>query len=128
MISHLTLGTNDIQKAEDFYSKILASCYAKQIYKSESVIFYQFPDSPTKLSITKPFDTLPATGGNGTMLALQLKSAEIVNDTYDLAIKLGAQCEGQPGHRNSGAYFGAYFRDLDGNKIAIFYRPDNENA
>lgn len=128
MISHLTLGTNNIQKAEYFYSRILASCSAKQIYKSESVVFYQFPGSPTKLSITKPFDTRPATAGNGTMLALKLKSPQTVSDTYDLAIWLGAQCEGKPGLRNAGSYFGAYFRDLDGNKIAIFHRQDNENV
>ncbi|GAA0347722.1 hypothetical protein GCM10009092_10120 [Bowmanella denitrificans] len=60
MISHKTLGSNDIQKAESFYTAILACCGASLIYKSEIVIFYEFLDSPTKLSITKPLNGLAA--------------------------------------------------------------------
>ena len=122
MISHLTLGTNNLSAAEAFYSKILKLMEATQIYKSDSVIFYEFPESDTKLSITKPFNGQDATAGNGTMLALKLKSADSVEAVYQLAMDLGAKCEGAPGPRNENAYFGAYFRDLDGNKIAIFYR------
>lgn len=36
--------------------------------------------------------------------------------TYERAIELGAQCEGPPGLRGKN-FFGAYFRDLDGNKL-----------
>ena len=124
MISHLTLGTNNLEKAEFFYSQILKPIEASLIYKSESVVFYQFPDSSTKLSITKPYDGQPATVGNGTMLALKLRSVECVQKTHQLAMALGGTCEGEPGPRNENAYFGAYFRDLDGNKVAIFYRPE----
>lgn len=124
MISHLTLGTNNIEQAEAFYSQILNVCNSEQIYKSDTVIFYQFPGSFTKLSITKPHDGKSAHSGNGTMLALKLEGKEKVEQMYNLAIKLGAMCEGQPGPRNGGAYFGAYFRDLDGNKIAAFFRPE----
>ena len=59
--------------------------------------------------------------GNGQMLALLAKSRAMVDATYARAIGLGAACEGAPGlrphyHPN---YYGAYFRDLDGNKICI---------
>jgi predicted lactoylglutathione lyase len=39
-----------------------------------------------------------------------------------MALSLGAVSEGEPGHRDPGAFYGAYFHDLDGNKIEIFSR------
>ena len=65
---------------------------------------------------------MPATHGNGTMVAFKLLSIEKVKEVYFKAIELGASCEGVPGERNEGTFFGAYFRDFDGNKIAVFYR------
>ena len=65
---------------------------------------------------------MPATHGNGTMVAFKLLSIEKVKEVYSKAVELGASCEGVPGERNEGAFFGAYFRDFDGNKIAVFYR------
>jgi len=122
MISHTTLGTNNLIKAECFYSDILKLIDATQVYKSDKVIFWQFKEDGAKLAITVPFDGAPATHGNGTMLALSLSSINQVNEVFSMAIKAGATSEGEPGQRNEGAYYGAYFRDLDGNKIAIFHR------
>ena len=39
------------------------------------------------------------------------------------ALELGGSCEGPPGVRGEegpDAFYGAYFRDLDGNKLAAF--------
>ncbi|MCW8865458.1 MAG: VOC family protein, partial [Colwellia sp.] len=69
-----------------------------------------------------PFDGEPASNGNGTMVAFTLSSVNKVNEIFSMALKLGASSEGKPGERKDGAYYGAYFRDLDGNKIAIFHR------
>jgi catechol 2,3-dioxygenase-like lactoylglutathione lyase family enzyme len=33
---------------------------------------------------------------------------------------LGAKDEGAPGARGDGGFYGAYFRDPDGNKICVF--------
>jgi len=122
MISHTTLGTNNLKKAESFYFKILKAIGGTQIYKSESVIFWEFEGGSSKLAITAPFNGSPATNGNGTMVAFTLSSIDKVKEVYSMAMKLGALCEGEPGERDAGAYYGAYFRDLDGNKIAIFHR------
>lgn len=122
MISHITLGTNNLVKAGDFYAELLPAIGGSQIYQSDKVIFWEFEGSGTKLAITLPFNGEPSSHGNGTMVALSLSSINDVNDLYARAIHLGANCEGEPGERNDGAYYGAYFRDLDGNKIAIFHR------
>ncbi|WP_444935568.1 hypothetical protein ACJJIW_14835 [Microbulbifer sp. JMSA004] len=45
-----------------------------------------------------------------------------IDKIYSLALKLGGVSEDNPGYRDSGSFYGAYFRGLDGNKIAIFTR------
>jgi len=122
MISHTTLGTNNLVKAESFYFDILAAIGGIQIYKSDEVIFWEFEGGGSKLALTVPFDGELATHGNGTMVALNLASISKVDQVFSMAIEAGATSEGEPGKRNEGAYYGAYFRDLDGNKIAIFHR------
>jgi len=122
MISHTTLGTNNLAKAQSFYDEILSKIGGRQLFKSDKVIFWEFEGSTTKLAITVPFDGELATFGNGNMTALSLKSESKVDEVFAIALRLGATSEGEPGLRNDGAYYGAYFRDLDGNKIAVFYR------
>jgi hypothetical protein len=36
------------------------------------------------------------------------------------ALALGAPDEGAPGPRGGGGFYGGYFRDPDGNKLAVF--------
>jgi len=122
MISHTTLGANNLSKADTFYSSWLPELNAQKIHQSEQVIFWAFDGGGAKLAISKPYNGEAANYGNGTMLALQANSVETVNKVYQLAINAGASCEGQPGERNPGAFYGAYFRDLDGNKLAVFFR------
>jgi predicted lactoylglutathione lyase len=69
---------------------------------------------------SKPFDGNPATVGNGTMVALVVDSKEKVHTIYDKAIELGASDEGPPGPRGD-AFYAGYFRDLDGNKLNVFW-------
>jgi hypothetical protein len=46
-------------------------------------------------------------------------SVDQVQSLHLKALALGATDEGAPGSRGSG-FYGAYFRDLDGNKLAVF--------
>ena len=43
-----------------------------------------------------------------------------VDAVYAKAMALGASDEGKPGQRGEG-FYGAYFRDLDGNKLNVFF-------
>jgi predicted lactoylglutathione lyase len=75
------------------------------------------------LCITRPFDGKPATAGNGSMIALVVDTRAKVDALHAKALELGGACEGKPGLRgNEGpqAFYGAYFRDLDGNKLCVF--------
>jgi predicted lactoylglutathione lyase len=53
------------------------------------------------------------------MVALNMETEEAVNKLHAKALALGAKDEGAPGQRGPG-FYGAYFRDLDGNKICGF--------
>ena len=54
------------------------------------------------------------------MVALAADSTEVVDRVHRKAMSLGAKDEGPPGPRGQGFYAG-YFRDLDGNKLNVFF-------
>lgn len=121
MIGYVTLGTNDLEKAAQFYDALLAEVGGKRFMEMETFIAWVVsPDQPG-LGISKPFDGNPATVGNGTMVALQAHSKEEVDKLYHKAIELGATDEGKPGPRGGDGFYAGYFRDLDGNKLNAFY-------
>ncbi len=119
MIGYVTLGTNNFERAAAFYDALLAEIGGKRWMAGESFIAWACaPDKPA-LGIIKPHNKLPATWGNGTMVALVVDSKDKVDRLYAKAIELGAVDEGKPGPRGEGFYAG-YFRDLDGNKLNAF--------
>jgi predicted lactoylglutathione lyase len=119
MIGYVTLGTNDLDRAEKFYDALLAEVGGKRIMKNERMRFYGSGPGKPLLAICKPFDGKRATAGNGTMVALSAESKEHVDRIYKKAISLGASDEGAPGKRGEN-FYGGYFRDLDGNKFVAF--------
>jgi predicted lactoylglutathione lyase len=88
--------------------------------EDDSFIAWTSSMSAPAVSIIKPFDGQPATVGNGSMCALSCDSREKVDKLHKKALELGGKCEGEPGPRGDGGMYFAYFRDLDGNKLAAF--------
>ena len=116
MIGYVTLGTNDLERAAQFYDLLLKEIGASRFMENDGFIAWAIsPDKPA-LSVTKAFDGKPATVGNGVMVALAMRSSDQVDSFYKKAMELGATDEGAPGPRGDGFYAG-YFRDLDGNKL-----------
>lgn len=119
MIGYITLGTNDLSKAAEFYDKVLEGIGAKRVYDFDTFVAWSVGEGSPMFSVTKPFDGKSATVGNGVMIALKVESSEIVNSLHVKALQLGGKDEGAPGMREGGFYCG-YFRDLDGNKLNLF--------
>jgi predicted lactoylglutathione lyase len=119
MIGYVTLGTNDLARAEAFYDALLAELGGKRVMSNERMRFYGAGPGKPLLALCTPWDGKSATPGNGTMVALDAGSREAVDRVYRRAIELGARDEGAPGPRG-GSFYGGYFRDLDGNKFAAF--------
>jgi catechol 2,3-dioxygenase-like lactoylglutathione lyase family enzyme len=119
MIGYVTLGTKDLGRAAKFYDALLGEIGAKRMMESDRFVAWSVrPDSPG-FGVTLPFDTKPASVGNGVMVALVVDSAAKVDALHRKALELGASDEGAPGLRFEGFYAG-YFRDLDGNKLNFF--------
>ena len=118
MIGYVTIGTNDFEKAKGFYGKVLAALDPKPGLNNERMYGYR-TKAGAMLAICKPYDGGKATPGNGTMVALSAPSKEAVDQVHKDALANGGKDEGAPGDRGGG-FYGAYFRDLDGNKVCVF--------
>lgn len=122
MLSYATLGSNDRQAAKRFYDATLAPLGLKSTYADDAFCGYgpDAPDAKAFLWLCKPYDGAPATPGNGTKLALTAPKRAQVDAVHAAALAAGGCCEGKPGLRDYAPHFyAAYFRDLDGNKLAV---------
>lgn len=119
MIGYVTLGTNDLTRAAAFYDQLLAPLGAKRTVEGDRFIAWGTSRSAPSLGVIKPYDGLPASRGNGGMVALTASSPAQINELYRMALSLGAVDEGAPGPRGP-HFYAAYIRDLDGNKLNFF--------
>lgn len=124
MFSHVTLGTNNFEKAETFWDAVMAVLGHPVLFKADGSAAYGTPTGP-KVFIVPPFDGKPAQPGNGVHVAFIVADRAMVEAFYKAAMSHGGSDEGAPGlrphyHPN---YYGAYVRDPDGNKVqAVCHR------
>lgn len=122
MIGYVTLGTRDMPRAARFYDALLPILGGQRAFDFGRITFWSNGKGGL-LAVAQPYNGEPATVGNGVMVALQAASHEQVNMVHAKALELGATCEGAPGPRlgDDSPFYGAYFRDPDGNKLAVFH-------
>ena len=118
-VGYICLGANDFDRACAFYDGLTAELGGKRLFPTPHGLMYRL-GSGTMIMVTRPYDGKSATAGNGNMLAINVDAQEDVARVHDKALSLGASCEGKPGPRGAFGDF-AYFRDPDGNKIAVFF-------
>ncbi len=102
MIGYTCVGTNHLDNAERFYSELLSLLGAKPLFQTERGVGWGISPGKPMLSVTKPFDSQPATVGNGTMVALAADNPEQVQALHAKALALGGTNEGAPGPRGHG--------------------------
>ena len=128
MIGYVTLGSDNMPRARDFYDQLLGTTVgAKRIMEFGDAdggftMWGTGFDKPG-LAVTNPYNKEPAVAGNGNMAAIAMSSRSKVDEIHARALELGGSCEGPPGLRGDEgpqAFYGAYFRDLDGNKLCAF--------
>lgn len=125
MIGYVTVGTNDIDKAREFYAALTGVLGGSEMMRMEDNGFTLFGtgwEAPG-IAVIQPYNGEPATVGNGMMVALAVDSRAKADMVHAKALELGGTCEGPPGVRGEDgdqAFYGAYFRDLDGNKLCAF--------
>lgn len=124
MIGYATLGSNDLERARAFYDALFPVIGARRVMEfGDNFTIYGVALDRPSVAICKPHNGEPATAGNGTMISLVIDSRDKVDALHAKAMELGGQDEGAPGVRGEEgpqAFYGAYFRDLDGNKFCAF--------
>ena len=117
VISHVSIGTNDYEKARAFYNDVLAALDIKIIMEHPGAVAYGrlYPE----FWVCTPHNGKPATLGNGFHMGFIATTKAQVHAFYDAAIAAGATCDGPPGPRPlyGEPYYGCFVLDLDGNKI-----------
>jgi len=120
MIGYTTVRTNDLPAALAFYDDVFSAVGVGRLidFGARGVAWGLAWDKPCYAVLT-PYDGLPATVGNGTMVALVFKTRDEVLAIHARALALGGADEGAPRLRE-GNLFAGYFRDLDGNKLCAY--------
>jgi catechol 2,3-dioxygenase-like lactoylglutathione lyase family enzyme len=120
MIGYVTIGTNDLDKATKFYDAVLEPLGGKRTFANgDRMQFYGAKGIPGMIAVSKPYDEQPATAGNGSMFGFPAETTAQVDAAHAAALAAGGTCDGAPGQRLP-TFYGAYFRDLDGNKVCVF--------
>ena len=122
MFSHVFLGIRDFERALAFYRPLMAELgIAERFHDPDGWAGWQSTPGPRPLLVLgRPFEG-EHEPGNGQMVALLATSRAQVDAAHATALAHGGRCEGPPGprphyHPN---YYGAYFRDPDGNKLCV---------
>lgn len=131
MFSHITVGVSDLEIAGRFYDAVLSPLgLINRLVTPDggpASLCWIHPDhNLPRFYAYLPFNGTAASAGNGSMVAFLAPTPDAVVQAFQAAISLGGRSEGEPGLRKNYGdnYYGAYFRDPDGNKIHIVCRDD----
>ena len=120
IFTHVTVGTNDLDKVRSFYDAVLAPLGYKRLSdlgNSGS----GWGESVPEFFVLRPANGKPATHANGGTISFLAPNRAAVAAFHKAALSAGGVDEGAVGPRGwaPNAYAG-YVRDLDGNKLAAY--------
>lgn len=118
IMSHVSIGTNDLQRALAFYDAVLATIGASRQHEVPGVaVGYGklFPE----YWVQKPIDGGEANAGNGIHFSFIAPTRDAVDAFHAAALAAGATDDGAPGLRPEYGpdYYACFAVDLDGHKI-----------
>lgn len=127
ILSHVLIGTNELERAIAFYDAVLPTLGCKRLMEHPDAIAYgkQYPE----FWVGTPIDGQPATVGNGTHIGFIAPIQAAVHAFYEAALATGGIDEGAPGRRPDYGepYYGCFVRDPDGYKVeASFWDMQSE--
>lgn len=117
ILSHISIGTNNFERAVAFYDSVLPTLGCKRVMEHPGAVAYgkQYPE----FWVQRPIDGKPATVGNGTHIGFIAPTKPAVHAFYEAALAAGGVDEGAPGARPDYGepYYGCFVRDPDGHKV-----------
>ena len=118
MLHHVSIGVADVARAAQFYDRVLQELGYKRVFE---VLPYGigYGDKQPAFWVQLPHDQQTASVGNGVHVAFNATSEATIRAFHRAALEAGGTDDGAPGPRPDYGpdYFGAFVRDLDGNKI-----------
>ena len=120
MIGYVTVGVTDMDRAKAFYTDLFSDYGAKVLMDMGRIAFIGKSMSEPMISVCIPFNEQDPAPGNGVMMAFPAGSKDNAKALHEKAVSLGATCDGEPGQRVPDAFYGAYVKDPDGNKMAFY--------
>ncbi len=133
IMSHVSIGTNDFERATDFYDTVMPTIGAHRVLEPELppgafAVAYgkQFPE----FWVQTPHNDGKAQTANGIHFAFLAPSRDAVHAFFEAAVSKGALPDGAPGPRPhyGEAYYGCFVRDLDGHKIEAMFWDEAGNG
>ena len=119
MISHLSLGVRDLDRAGSFYDAVLAPLGYVRVWTADTAIGYGPPGGNDKLALKVHGEDKHLGPAPGFHLAFAAPDHAAVDAFHAEALRAGAESAGDPGLRvqYSPTYYAAFVLDLDGHKL-----------
>ena len=120
-LNYVMLGSNDVANARRFYDAVIPLIGGKlEAEFLPHAICYRLRGGG-RIWLASPYDENAAAPGNGNMLGLKCETKAEVEAAHAMALRQGGTNEGDPGPRPKYGpdFYGAYARDLDGNKMSF---------
>ena len=127
MLDHVSIGVTDIAGVAPFWDAVMAALGVPCVWREENAIGYGSrstaeDDAHSYLTLRQG-----APGGAGVHWCFRAPSRGAVRAFHAAGLAAGGSCDGPPGLRPQyhPAYFAAFLRDRDGNRIeAVTHRPE----
>lgn len=122
-LNYVMLGSNDVPKARAFYDAVLPLIGGALEMEYMPHAFCYVLRGGGRIWVATPHNEKAATIGNGNMVGLLCADRAEVEAAHAMALEKGGANEGDPGPRPlyGPDFFGAYARDLDGNKMSFVH-------
>ena len=123
MIDHVSIAVSDLERSAAFYDAVLAPLGFTRLAERERTIGFGKTYPEFWLNLRPGMEPVPE--GTGIHICLRASSREAVDAFHTAALKHGGRDDGAPGDRQAQmtVYYGAFIRDLDGNKIEAVTFP-----
>ena len=126
IISHVSVGTNQFDRAVKFYDSVLTTLGCKRILEHPGAVAYgkMFPE----FWVQTPHDGGAAVIANGVHFGFVAADKAEVDAFHAAALKAGGNDDGAPGPRPlyGEPYYGCFVRDLDGHKIEAAFWDESK--
>ncbi|MEW6279498.1 MAG: VOC family protein [Candidatus Eremiobacterota bacterium] len=117
MISHVSLGVRELERAARFYDAVLEPMGYVRVWCHPDAVGYGEPGGDDRLALFQRSDARGA--GPGFHLAFEAPTEAAVEAFHAAALAGGGTDDGTPGLRPQygSGYYAAFVRDPDGHKL-----------